>query len=531
MSFNTGHSPFLHNNLTEQQYSTDNKEFSLKIDSKDRNIDTYPNPFSMVVKFNGNSFKKDAYDNVGPLIKHTFKDIKFIELINVVTPRYLWQCDKISGTTLNDFKISSPSIFTTTTLLQLNAQNIILNENDIIKIDNISFTIHQHYNTSVASILQLNEYPPVLANTIITLKKVKLIGSIDIISGSNIVDGVNTNFLILTTGDTVFIEGKTFIINTVFSSIKITVTENLHKTLSDTSIYLTNKLTTINIDNLQTNQNKKIYVHSINNNGQWTSVTQLTLTTPSTVINLVSDTLFLIDDTIAIYNGVAPTDAGVITLLNELSTPFYNKTPDIVTPPSSIYSPTQFTYESATNTLFSGFVNFDDLCENTLIVIKGGNDLYGKIKTVVNSNTVILETLFTGGAVGVITSVVIYPASYSKSSDLCKLKYIMVDIHELDETDQVGTNSLLSNSFGILYPYSNVNNFIYYSGTSEKYYPRRDLQVFKQLNIKIYDNNGVLLKSENLITTGLTTNTRHTLNVDNQILLTFRIICVDRQFN
>jgi hypothetical protein len=55
--------------------------------------------------------------------------------------------------------------------------------------------------------------------------------------------------------------------------------------------------------------------------------------------------------------------------------------------------------------------------------------------------------------------------------------------------------------------------------------------VFKQLNIKIYANNGGLLKWENLITTGLTTNTRHTLNVDNQILLTFRIICVDRQFN
>jgi hypothetical protein len=90
---------------------------------------------------------------------------------------------------------------------------------------------------------------------------------------------------------------------------------------------------------------------------------------------------------------------------------------------------------------------------------------------------------------------------------------------------------MLADSFGILYPLSEKDNCVYFSGVADKYYPRRDLQLLKKLTIKIYNDCGQLLTMENLNMSGSKNSDRHILNVNNQVFITLRIICVDHQFN
>ena len=70
---------FLHNNFTEIDYDEDVIEHVLKIDSNDRNIDKYKDPFSFRVRFNLTESNFDSFGNAGPIILSNYQNIKYIK--------------------------------------------------------------------------------------------------------------------------------------------------------------------------------------------------------------------------------------------------------------------------------------------------------------------------------------------------------------------------------------------------------------------------------------------------------------------
>jgi len=95
----------LHNNLHDNLLAEHIVEHYINIDSDDRKIETYPDPFNYVVTFKslgktlyksfkrkGNDFSKDDEAEIpetpGPVIMRPFKNVKFVKLDHVVLSRY-----------------------------------------------------------------------------------------------------------------------------------------------------------------------------------------------------------------------------------------------------------------------------------------------------------------------------------------------------------------------------------------------------------------------------------------------------------
>lgn len=100
------HNGFIHNNVGDYVLGEQIMEYRLLIDSRDRNIKTYPNPFSFTVKFNQegtasmdyqvraeSNCRADKYKSStvagppGPLINTVFRNVKYIKLENVIIPQ------------------------------------------------------------------------------------------------------------------------------------------------------------------------------------------------------------------------------------------------------------------------------------------------------------------------------------------------------------------------------------------------------------------------------------------------------------
>jgi hypothetical protein len=73
---------FLHNNLNENILDENIVEYRLYIDSLDRDINIYPNPFNFTVKFNAGQTAP------GPMINKDFRNVKYIKLETVVLPQH-----------------------------------------------------------------------------------------------------------------------------------------------------------------------------------------------------------------------------------------------------------------------------------------------------------------------------------------------------------------------------------------------------------------------------------------------------------
>ena len=100
----TNYNNILHNNIGENVLDEHIVEYKINIDSLDRDIQTYPNPFSFRVQFdalsNGNvrteKIKNGELVRVndyfvgapGPKINKRFKNIKYIKLDSIVLPQY-----------------------------------------------------------------------------------------------------------------------------------------------------------------------------------------------------------------------------------------------------------------------------------------------------------------------------------------------------------------------------------------------------------------------------------------------------------
>lgn len=82
----------IHNNISSSVLNETIVEYKINIDSLDRDIRLYPNPFNYIVKFNtlsseyiGKSYFPAA---PGPLINKELKNVKYIRLDNIVLPQY-----------------------------------------------------------------------------------------------------------------------------------------------------------------------------------------------------------------------------------------------------------------------------------------------------------------------------------------------------------------------------------------------------------------------------------------------------------
>ena len=99
----------VHNNITKNIYAETMQEYTIIIDSSDRDIKKYPNPFSYRVKFSGLSGSNDA------TIMQKFDNVKFIKLDTGIIPTryyYVKQDASLNNTDFNVIKnlnlISNP---------------------------------------------------------------------------------------------------------------------------------------------------------------------------------------------------------------------------------------------------------------------------------------------------------------------------------------------------------------------------------------------------------------------------------------
>jgi hypothetical protein len=98
----------LHNNINDPIISEIVTEYTLHIDSIDRNTTIYPNPYKFAVYFNGGS------DAPNPKIDIEFKNIKYIKIKYLTLPRNVVYNTNVSGTyTTFDTDLSGTSFKST----------------------------------------------------------------------------------------------------------------------------------------------------------------------------------------------------------------------------------------------------------------------------------------------------------------------------------------------------------------------------------------------------------------------------------
>jgi hypothetical protein len=109
---------FIHNNVGEELLLEQLTEYYLNIDSRDRDVSSNPNPFSIVVNFGGSAKSVErrhnstiAYNGTpGPIIDRKFSNVKFIKLDYVILPNYHGLEDVSTNcvlTDVSDYKLTS----------------------------------------------------------------------------------------------------------------------------------------------------------------------------------------------------------------------------------------------------------------------------------------------------------------------------------------------------------------------------------------------------------------------------------------
>lgn len=82
----------VHNNVAENVMSEHIAEYQINIDSNDRAINTYPNPFRFSITFEGIGRSVDKNNEIiegspSPVINRSFKNVKFIKIDYLILPR------------------------------------------------------------------------------------------------------------------------------------------------------------------------------------------------------------------------------------------------------------------------------------------------------------------------------------------------------------------------------------------------------------------------------------------------------------
>lgn len=140
---------YFNNNFGRDDYDNVMEDI-LKIDSLDRNIDIYPDPFTFKVRFNQQPNKYDKYGRNGPIINRPLKNIKSIRLTQAIFPRYLLKCDFRNQELYNDILVSIDPHFELNEKL-VSQVGICFGEGDNIKIE----INNRSYNAKIMEIIKI----------------------------------------------------------------------------------------------------------------------------------------------------------------------------------------------------------------------------------------------------------------------------------------------------------------------------------------------------------------------------------------
>lgn len=133
----------MHNNVGENVLNESVIEYKMNIDSLDRDIKTYLDPFNYVVKFNiPSSVSATA---TGPLINKDFRNVKYIKLDSIVLPQYsnIMYCPKEKKYILAPDSYLPDDRFVTLQITELTDDNKVYSTSDN------GFRINPHTGESV----------------------------------------------------------------------------------------------------------------------------------------------------------------------------------------------------------------------------------------------------------------------------------------------------------------------------------------------------------------------------------------------
>lgn len=524
---------YLHNTYTQDEYN-ETKEVFVNINTRDRNVSTMKNPFNLKISFNNPQNKTDKFGNTGLNIPYKFNDIKYFEIVNVVTPRNLWRNGLLETTDFKYTKLNCPCNLNGDGKLQLNSKDLILSEDDIVSINSENLTVQNCYVDASNTYIQTQEFTTVASGSTeaLTLVKVKL-GNVYYTAGTTTIDSLTADFSYLSSSDTITINSVTYTVDTVVNPSQITVTSEISETSAEMALYLANKDPSFNIDTLY-DQYKFSFLPE-NMSEQWDGtkfVFNNISSNTSTNLTPTAGDIIVIGTEYFVYDGVDST-TGFLKSLNKINTPVYNQLFKLTNKETQVLKESsKITYNTSTDTLTTNYVIFDNLSTNTIVKLSNSgnasNLIYGTISSINNSNSITLTEFYNSGTFTP-DQLSFYSATYLQNIDMATNKYLSVNIAELSrDTQLLGTNDTLAKAFGTLYPYSIKDSFVYFSGQSQRLYKRRDLKDLSHLTLRIHDETDTLLNSQNLLETDDRTNTRHILNDKNQVYITLKIVYIDR---
>ena len=537
--------PYLHNNFSEVDYDEDVKEVVLKIDSNDRNIDKYNDPFSFRVRFNQTESNFDAFGNAGPIVLSKYDNIKYIKLVEAIIPKsnIVQEYVNYNKTLYNNSKIHCYSIlkvqYTATAPAPAPATaqkqlNLKLNSGDQIKMNGTIYTVDRHITMNNNDYLQLKErFGPATASTINYIN-VRLPGLVSAIKGQNTLTGIGTEFTKLRGSYKIKIGSVEYsLTGAPISDTSLTVIGTFSEEVKNQEVYLVSG--TARDSTNGANILKGIDITDKKNiNFQQNT-------------NISDDTITAIDDIILFNypNGLQSADkidtaltatASSLLIKSDLDYPI-NDQKFLVLPKDNFDTIPGELYYNKTSKILSGLnVNFKLYNIGSIIYLDNGNVTeYAilKITQIISESEIQFEILKDGTLASTITTVqLIYNYSYVRSEEeFSDERFILTNIKEFNNSTYEGTNENSSKAFGILFPSGTTKGHAYMSGISHKLYNRRNLQNLNSLTISFNDSYGNQLKLNNLDSSVDKNDLRHPLNKDNQVHLTFRIGLVENRFD
>jgi hypothetical protein len=500
----------INNNIDVDLYDEEIKEYIIKIDSRDRNIDQYPNPFKFKVRFNDN----EAYGQA-PVIQARYQNVKSIELLETIIPKHNYSqiYNKVNYNFYEKSIINSLSILETNSNLKIK-----LNKNDTIIVDNMILEIIDFVIFSKFDCISVDKYPNFTGFKDIIYSKVKLNGTAYSDGNTNYILGFGTNFTILENNDKISLKNRTYIIESIISDFKIKIKDVIYDKIEETNIFLKDKKSLIKCKFL--NKRKEVNLTSLSDIGDVTDI-------------IGNDILLTKNHAVQINNYFN----NKIILKKDLEKPIINENPLIIKNKYFEYITGYIEWDKDSNQINGISSNFFNYGVNSIIHLSQNvYDIYLKVTKIISDNKIHTEILIDNGLTSykgdTINNQKICNYSYINNKDnFSNNKFILINIDEFNNGICNGTNNKLSEAFGILYPSGVTNTEAYFSGNSKKIYDRRNLQNINSLTISLSDSKGDELKMNNLLNISDTNHPRSIYNLRNQVCYIFKIVVIDRKFN
>lgn len=492
-------------------------EYVIKIDSKDRNITTFPDPFSFRVRFN-------ASDNDGatPVIFCRYQNIKYIKLIDAIIPRYnISQSFEGGDETFNKNCLlnSFSSIKTNSNL------NIILKNGDFIKFGNDILKVIDFCKFPDYDYITVDKYPSDNESKIIEYYKIKFKGYTIFKEGkkfTNIINGLGTLFLNLNINYILIIKNKKYTIKEIVSDTKLIVHEQIYDLIDSIDMFLEGSS---NIEGEFINKKNSLCILFKKNY-------DIELNT------IEKDDIMFIHE--KFYEVIEfNLNKALIKLKQDLHQPVLSH-PSI---PLKIklfkYLPGNIYWNG--NKLIGEGIDFYNYGIGSIIYLSdssmnqpNGNYVYLKILSIISQTEMSVERII-GNKNEYITGSglqTIYNFSYVNNvEDFNNTNYILMHIDEFKNDVCQGTNPKLSSAFGILYPKVESDYRVQLEGTSSRTFPMTNLQNLNKMTISFSNSSGEKIKLNNLNSNTDKSDIRNPLNPYNQVLLTFKIGVVNEKFN